>query len=419
MNSIRTQTTGKSTIHRNVPRRSRSQEPMQRRKSDKNNHDLSIKLNQIATKKLLICAAIIAFLAPNCRAAEIDLLAKPNDWVLDGTSEGIYSIDKDRIRAKRRSNESATVLTDYDVENFILRFDFKLLRDCELIFLIHAPRNGAYAAGLELVLSDHQGKPVTDVSAGALYKHVPARVDAIKKENQWNLCEVVVNWPQLKVTLNGQVVQDIDLSGHPELKHKLRRGAIGFRDLLGWGFEVRNLKFQELSDSEGGITMFNGKNLRGWKEVRKSNATWKAKDGVIVGDNGNGYLQYKEVCQDFDLRLYYRTTPTANGGVFFRWKSDDSERGNEIQILDVLETYSPSGSIYNIVRTEDSRVESGEWHLMQVSVLGNHAITHINGIKTAETNDLVNIWPGHITLQMHKEKSTIEFKDLVLVNRDR
>lgn len=111
MNSIRTQTTGKSTIHRNVPRRSRSQEPMQRRKSDKNNHDLSIKLNQIATKKLLICAAIIAFLAPNCRAAEIDLLAKPNDWVLDGTSEGIYSIDKDRIRAKRRSNESATVPT--------------------------------------------------------------------------------------------------------------------------------------------------------------------------------------------------------------------------------------------------------------------------------------------------------------------
>lgn len=369
-------------------------------------------------QRLLIFTAIVAFLAPSSRAAEIDLLADPTDWILHDTSEGIYNIDKDRIRAKRRSNESATVLTNYDVENFILRFDFKLLRDCELIFLLHAPRNGAYAAGHELVLSDHKMKPLTTYSAGALYGHVKGKVDAIKQENQWNSCEIVMNWPNLKVTLNNQIVQDIDLSQHPELKYKLRRGAVGFRDLLGWGFEVRKLKYQELPDSENGVVMFNGKNLKGWKEVRKSNATWKVKDGIIVGDDGNGYLQYIEECLNFDLRLYYRTTPTANGGVFFRWKTDDSERGNEIQILDVLETYSPSGSIYNIARTEDSRAESGKWHLMQVSVTDNHAITHINGIKTAETNDLVNIWPGHITLQMHKEKSTIEFKDLVLINRD-
>jgi len=352
-------------------------------------------------------------------AEEIDLLAKPGDWVLDNTSDGIYSIDKDRMRAKRKSNESATVLTNYDVENFELSFDFKLLRDCELIFLIHAPRNRAYKAGLELVLSDHQGKPLTEYSAGALYNQVPGNVDAVKKENEWNTCEVVMDWPKLKVTLNDLVVQDIDLSEHSGLKYKLRRGALGFRDLLGWGYEARNLKFKELPDTERGTTMFNGRNLKGWKEVRKSDAKWKAQDGVIKGKNGNGYLQYMEECLDFDLRLHYRTTPTANGGVFFRWKTDDSERGNEVQILDVLETYSPSGSIYNLARTEDSRAESGEWHLLQVSVRGSHAITHIDGVKTAETNDLVNIWPGHITLQMHKEKSTIEFKDLVLVNQDK
>jgi len=367
----------------------------------------------------LTCAILLTtFCASMAHSESIDLLEDPDAWLLENTSEGIYSIQETGIRAKRRSYESATILSREDFENFRMAFEFKLRKDCELIFLMHAPRNGAYGAGLELVLSDHVGKTPTPFTAGALFGLRPGLSNPIRRENEWNTCEVLMDWPRLRVTLNDEVIQDLDLSEHEDLRYKLRRGAFGYRDLLGWGYELRNMSLEPLPDSEGSLVMFNGKNLKGWKEVRKGDATFTVRDGVIVGENGNGYLQYKQSNYDFDLRLYYRTTPTANGGVFFRWKSDDSERGNEIQILDVGQATSPSGTIYNVERASGVPMRPGEWHLMQVSVRGSHAITHLDGIRAAETHELVNLWPGHITLQMHKENSTIEFKDLILVVHD-
>ena len=49
-----------------------------------------------------------------------------------------------------------------------------------------------------------------------------------------------------------------------------------------------------------------------------------------------------------------RTTPIANGGVFFRWKPGSlDDRGHEIQILDVPDAVVPTGSIYHYSRTND------------------------------------------------------------------
>ncbi len=368
--------------------------------------------------RLLITGCLVALLFPFASAETIDVLKQEDFWLLEITTDDVYTIDQLKIRAKRRTYQSATIISREDYENFRLSFELKLQNDCELILALHAPRNGAYAAGLEIMLSDHMGKPISKYVAGAIFDRVEPKVNAIKKDGEWNSVVVEMKWPTLKVTINDQVVQDIDLSKDEDLKYTLRRGAIAFRDLLGWGYQLENIKLKTLKDSEGGIELFNGKNLDGWKPVRPGDATFSVEDGAIVANDGNGYIQHEQVSQDFDLRLYYRATPTANGGVFFRWKCNDSERGNEIQILDVPQTYSPSGSIYNIQRSHTPTIRPNEWHLMQVHVRDNHAITHIDGIKTAESHDLVNIWPGHITLQMHKEKSRIEFKDLTLVVRD-
>jgi len=55
---------------------------------------------------------------------------------------------------------------------------------------------------------------------------------------------------------------------------------------------------------------------------------------------------------------------------------------------------------------------------MQVYVENNHAVTHLNGHRAAETDRLTKIRSGHITLQMHKENSRIDFRDLKLVVLD-
>lgn len=370
---------------------------------------------------ILVFTSLAATAADAAGDAPLDLLTDATGWEFPETDPAVFRIGDGTLEAQRRSYQSATCLTRGDFENFVLEFEFRQGRWSELILLLHAARNGAWHAGLELVLSDHQGRTPGEDTAGAILNRVaPARV-AMKEDGEWNTCRVEMDWPRLEVVLNGERVQDLDLSAHPELKYSLRRGAIGFRDLLGWGFEVRNWTLEPLPDSEHGLVLFNGVDLSGWKEVRPRDAKWRVEDGALVGDNGNGYLQHEAVAENFALRLYYRTAPeVANGGVFFRWASDDSDRGHEIQILDVPQTTMPSGSIYNIARAESLPLMAGEeaWQLLQIFVDGTHCVTRMNGQIVAETDNLTAVRPGHITLQMHRENATIWFKDLVLMKLD-
>jgi hypothetical protein len=221
-------------------------------------------------------------------------------------------------------------------------------------------------------------------------------------------------WPKLRVVLNAQVVQDLDLSNHPGLAHTLRRGRLGFLNSYGWGMEVRNMVVTPLPASAGAVSMFNGKNMEGWKPVRNKRAWWTVENGVLRGEGGNGYLQYERQCENFALNLYYRASSSANGGVFFRWKGDDSDRGHEIQILDLPDVGMVSGSIYGLVRGRDDIFKPGEWNLMQIFVQGNRATTYINGHQSAETDQLDKTGPGHITLQMHRDGAVIEWKEMEL-----
>lgn len=349
----------------------------------------------------------------------LPLLEDANAWNLVETDPNIISITDGELTVKRRTYQSATIMTTAEHENFRLEFDFLVHRWCELILALHAPWNSAWPAGLEVVLSDHAGRAPSPFGAGALLGNVAPTSVPVRRNDQWNHCEITLDWPTFTLTINGEVVQDLDLSADERLRYKLRKGRIGFRDLLGWGFNVRNMNLTPLPDTQGELTLFDGTSLEGWKEVRPGDATWSLKDGIIIGDNGNGYLQHERAVQDFDLQLYYRSTPTANGGVFFRWMTDDSDRGNEIQILDVPQCTMPSASIYSISRARgDAQFPVGSWQLLQLSVRGAFAVTHLNGVQTAITDRLTKIRSGHITLQMHKEKSTIEFRDISLVPTD-
>ncbi len=373
----------------------------------------------ISSRVLAVLASYAIACACDAQAAETsaqELLREPAAWHPRETTSDVFTFADGVLSAQRRSYQSATIVTTADYENFQLEFEFNVKRWCELLLLLHAPWNGADEAGLQLVLSDHHDNNPSIWNAGALLGKVAPPVMAMKPDDEWNTCRVEFDWPRLKISLNGVALHDLDLSAHADLRHTLRRGKIGFRDLLGWGFEVRNMQLTKLPDSENAIELYNGRDLSGWKEVRSSSAKWEANGETLTGRDGNGYLQHERAVQDFALQLYYRASPTANGGVFFRWMTDDSDRGNEIQILDVPESTMPSGSIYGLSRADPAGLRPvGEWQLLQLFVEGAHAVTYLNGKKCAETSALEKIRPGHITLQMHKENSRIEFRDIALV----
>lgn len=173
--------------------------------------------------------------------------------------------------------------------------------------------------------------------------------------------------------------------------------------------------------------LFNGKDLKGWKVVEgeahwnvhqnkdKMNSKTPVQVGILSSANGDGYLQHQELYENFRLRMYVRTSPIANGGVFFRWapKSMD-DRGIEIQILDNPFTDNPTGSIYGFARGSDLALSPGEWQLLQIHVEGKEVRTFIDGIPSAEYTDLKIVRPGHIALQSHRTRAKIEYKEIIL-----
>ena len=343
----------------------------------------------------------------------LDLLADPSRWEQLGGASDTFVFKEGALLSQWSGQEPAAMLTRADYENFDLTFDFMMGQWCESGLFIHAPRNGAFRAGLEIEIADNAGGAPSPVVAGSIFERVPPKQVSIKPFNEWNTCRVHMDWPHLAVHMNEVLIQDLDLSKDESLRYTLRRGAIGFQH-LGCPIEIRHLKIQPLPDTEKGLVLFNGQDLTGWHVV-KGDSVWEVKDGAIVGSVANGYLAHAVVCQDFDLRAMIKTSPASNGGIFFRWLPGSlDDRGNEVQILDVPGSHMVTGSVYNLERGNDLALTPGQWELLQLSVRGNHIITHVNGLKCAETNSLTTLRPGNIVLQMHKTKSWMAFKDLVL-----
>lgn len=366
-------------------------------------------------RRLVLLIAIIT--VQSATAEPVRLLEAPEVWTRMEGTEDLFIFNDGDLRIDRTDDTMGEILTVEDYENFTASFEFKLDHWAETGFFIHVPRNRAYRAGLELELSDTEGAGPSPYVCGAIFRKIPPLAVSVNDYDRWNTCEVTMDWPRLKATVNDVVVQDVDLSEHESTKYALRRGAIGFQH-TGWGADIRNFEITRLPDSENGIVMLQPNSYDGFDKIH-SRAEWTIKDGVLRSWDGDGYLVFDYPVEDFDFRCYIRTGPSANGGVFFRWpldkRYDRPNRGHEIQILDIPGTSTPTASIYGFARTDDRPITPGEWELLQISVRGKHCVTHLNGIKAAETEQLKVVRKGHIALQMHRIKAWIEWKDLVLV----
>lgn len=361
---------------------------------------------------LLFSASVAATPASPQDNAPVDLLTSMEPWDRWGGNDKSFRLENGVLTFESKGNEPAALLSKKDYENFDCTFEFKCDGWVENGFYLHVPRNGAFRAGQEIEIESHLGG-TTPLSMGAIFRVAPPQTGWVKKDG-WNTCRIHMDWPHLTVTINDILLQDIDLAQHDRLRYTLRRGAIGFQH-QGWNFAVRNVRIQELPSSEKGVTLCNGKDLSGWKVV-DGKADWQVKDGAITVCKGSGYLLHEGVYQDFDLRLYVRTVPTANGGVFFRAsESDMKDRGQEIQVFDFVGATMCTGSVYGIARADDLGITPTQWELLQIFVHGSKVVTYINGIKGAETDAVTCIRPGHIMLQAHKDGMTLEYKDLVLV----
>ena len=100
-------------------------------------------------------------------------------------------------------------------------------------------------AGFEVQILDDAGQTPTSSSSGSLYRYVPALKSAIKKAGEWNRLEIICKGPRIRVTLNGETVQDFEQSSNAATSHKPLDGYLSLQN-HGGDATFRNIRLMQL-----------------------------------------------------------------------------------------------------------------------------------------------------------------------------
>ena len=155
-------------------------------------------------------------------------------------------------------------------------------------------------------------------------------------------------------------------------------------------------------------SVFNGKNLDGWK--MQGNASWKAENREIVGqpDPGQGtdcWLFTKEEWTDFTLEVEFKVPEKCNSGIAIRMPKeatgDPDMYGYEVQISDAPGR-KPTGSLLHHVDSKTNNVHKpNEWNRMVITCEGDHIVVSLNGLLVVDTK-VTGSKRGRIGMQIAK-----------------
>jgi len=164
-------------------------------------------------------------------------------------------------------------------------------------------------------------------------------------------------------------------------------------------------------------TLFNGKDLKGWKQLN-GKAKFGVKNGAIVGTTvlgePNSFLATEKVYGNFILELEFLVDSSMNSGIQFRSQSLPEYRNGRVHGYQYEIDPSPRGwtaGIYDEARRDwlypldlnpaaKTAFRQGKWNKVRIECIGNSIRTWINDIPAAHLID--DVTPkGFIALQVH------------------
>lgn len=221
------------------------------------------------------------------------------------------------------------------------------------------------------------------------------------------------------------------------------------------GYQRQNIaKFLAENSQEGGfVSLFNGKNLDGWKGLvanpiarakmsakelaaaqvkadKQMNLDWKVEEGLIVFD-GKGYdnLCTDKLYGDFEMLVDWKLYPgpEPDAGIYLRgtpqvqiWDTARVEVGAQVG----------SGGLYNNqknpskpLKVADQKV--GEWNTFRIKMIGDRVWVWLNDELVTDNVMLENFWDRkqpifpveQIELQAHGSK--VAYRDIFIKEIDR
>jgi hypothetical protein len=362
-------------------------------------------------------AAPLAVAQSSADADETGFSPLFNGSTLDGWSvqegpETAFYVRDGAIVVHESAGFPTWLRSDRQYENFDFRGEFFLEGWMNSGIYLHAPEHGRNIwCGMKLNLFHQMDAVPAPESMGSIFPLIAPRVVSVKNRGEWNDFRILMDWPRFRAWTNGALIHDVDLESVPELRHRLRRGYLGFES-LSYPVRFRKLRVRELPAKESWTTLYDAPaDLARWR-VSEGEPHFEALGGVLLAD-GVGHLATIEKYRDFALQMYVRHSWHHNSGVLFRTDGRGlAARHEEIQLHDVEGAHYPTGSVYYRKRAIYPRIEAERWWLFQLWVEGRSCLVRINGETVLEYDRLDSIEPGSIELQAHQAGRWTEFKQI-------
>jgi hypothetical protein len=167
---------------------------------------------------------------------------------------------------------------------------------------------------------------------------------------------------------------------------------------------------------DGFVSIFNGKDLKGWKNHPDSKAKWEVVDGCITASGPASHLfSERGDYTDFVFRIEAKINDGGNSGQYFRAQFGGSwPKGYEAQINATHKDPIKTGSLYpafnpKLTREQKAKIivfecphKVDEWFTQEVTAKGNHIVIKVNGKTTVDFVDENNTYmKGHFAIQHH------------------
>lgn len=205
----------------------------------------------------------------------------------------------------------------------------------------------------------------------------------------------------------------------------------------------------EMPNEEGFVSLFNGKDLTGWKglvenPIKRAKMTpaqlekaqvkadeqmrkdWKVENGYLVFD-GTGYDNLCSQKQYGDIEMYIDwmldpAGPDADAGIYLRGTP-------QVQIWDIARTNVGaevgSGGLYNNQTHESKPLKvadnkMGEWNTFYIKMVGDRVTVYLNGELVTDNVILENYWDRKLPifpveqLELQAHGSKVYYRDIYI-----
>ncbi|WP_300601115.1 family 16 glycoside hydrolase [Niabella sp.] len=199
-----------------------------------------------------------------------------------------------------------------------------------------------------------------------------------------------------------------------------------------------------LPKEPGYVSMFNGRDLSGWKGLVGNPLTrakmtpqqlaeaqqkadelmrrdWRVENGVLVFD-GKGFdnLVSAKMYEDFEMFVDWRMEAKGDGGVYLRgspqvqtWDPSRTDVGAQVG----------SGGLYNNQKNRSTPLvfadnPINEWNTFRIKMVGNKVTVYLNGQLVTNNTVLENYWDRNIpifskeAIELQAHGTRLEFRDV-------